>query len=373
MFDMKRRDLITLLGGAAVTWPLAARAQQPAKPVIGFLNAAWPHEARLRGLREGLKEHGYVEGENLAIEYRWAENQLDRLPVVAAELVRRQVTVIFATGRSAPALAAKAATEIIPIVFAVPEDPLRAALVDSLSRPGGNATGIYFFVADLVAKQLGLLRELVPGAARVAVLVNPVAAARAESTVKEAEAAAGALGLQVQIFNVGTRHEINAAFEALARERPAALFVGPDPFFTNRRVQLANLAARHAIPTICVSRDLPEVGALMSYGTNINDAYRQAGVYIGRILKGAKPADLPVVQSTSRHQRADRNNARPRRASVAARPRRRGDRMMGRAAMVWPRNGHGPRGACTVPDSPQLGGRRGAIATRYSKQFRPPH
>ncbi len=187
---MKRRDLITLLGGAAVTWPLAARAQQPAKPVIGFLNAAWPHEARLRGLREGLKEHGYVEGENLAIEYRWAENQLDRLPVVAAELVRRQVTVIFATGGSAPALAAKAATEIIPIVFAVPEDPLRAALVDSLSRPGGNATGIYFFVADLVAKQLGLLRELVPGAARVAVLVNPVAAARAESTVKEAEAAA---------------------------------------------------------------------------------------------------------------------------------------------------------------------------------------
>ena len=298
MFDMKRRDLITLLGGAAVTWPLAARAQQPAKPVIGFLNAAWPHEARLRGLREGLKEHGYVEGENLAIEYRWAENQLDRLPVVAAELVRRQVTVIFATGGSAPALAAKAATKIIPIVFAVPEDPLRAALVDSLSRPGGNATGIYFFVADLVAKQLGLLRELVPGAARVAVLVNPVAAARAESTVKEAEAAAGALGLQVQIFNVGTRHEINAAFEALARERPAALFVGPDPFFTNRRVQLANLAARHAIPTICVSRDLPEVGALMSYGTNINDAYRQAGVYIGRILKGAKPADLPVVQST---------------------------------------------------------------------------
>jgi putative tryptophan/tyrosine transport system substrate-binding protein len=168
-----------------------------------------------------------------------------------------------------------------------------------LSRPGGNTTGIYFFVADLVAKRLGLLRELVPGAAWVAVRVNPVAAARAESTVKEAEAAAGALGLQVQIFNVGTRHEINAAFEALARERPAALFVDPNPFFTNRRVQLANLAARHANPTICVSRDLlPEVGALMSYGTNINDAYRQVGAYVGRILKGAKAADLPVAQSS---------------------------------------------------------------------------
>ena len=297
---MTRRKFITLLGGAAAAWPLVARAQQPAMPLIGFLNGASPDgfAGRLRGFRQGLKDTGQVEGENLAIEYRWAENQLDRLPALAGELMRRQPAVIAAAGGSASAFAAKAATKTIPIVFAVAEDPVRIALVDSLSQPKGNATGVYFFAADLVAKQLGLLRELLPGAARVAVLVNPADAVLAETTAREAETASRALGLQVEIFKAATREEINGVFAALARERVNALFVGPGPVFINRRVQLANLAACHAIPTIGNVREYPEAGCLMSYGTNIDDAYRQAGIYVGRILKGAKPADLPVVQST---------------------------------------------------------------------------
>jgi putative ABC transport system substrate-binding protein len=296
---VKRREFITL-GGAAASWPLAARAQQPALPVIGFLFAISPvgFTERLRDFRLGLKDAGYVEGENVAIEYRWAENQLDRLPALAAELARRQVAVIVALGGTAPAIAAKALNTTIPVVFGVPEDPVKLGLVTSLARPGGNLTGINFFVGELLAKRLELLRELVPAAARVAVFVNPANPARAELAVKEAESAGRAMGLQIQVLSVSTSSEINAAFATLGRDRPDALLVSPDPFFVARRIQLANLAARHAIPTSYSVRDQVEAGGLMSYGTNVSDAYRQVGIYTGRVLKGAKPADLPVVQST---------------------------------------------------------------------------
>jgi putative tryptophan/tyrosine transport system substrate-binding protein len=300
MSGMGRREFVALLGGAAAAWPLAARAQQHALPVIGFLNSQSPDGLadRLRGFRQGLKEAGYVEGESVTIEYRWAQNELDRLPALATDLVRRQVAVIVAGGGSSPAVAAKAATATIPIVFAAPEDPVRLGLVASLGRPGGNATGVNFFVGELVAKQFGLLRELLPSAVRIAVLINPANAARASATVAEVEAAVPAMGLQIQFFNASTGREIHAAFAAIARERPDGLFVGPDPYFIVRRVQLANLAARHGLPALYFARDLAEAGGLMSYGTDISDAYRQIGIYTGRILKGAKPADLPVVQST---------------------------------------------------------------------------
>ena len=296
---MRRREFITLLGGV-VAWPLAAHGQQRAMPVVGFLNSQSPDgfADRLRGFRGGLKDAGYVEGETVTIEYRWAYNELDRLPALAADLVRRQVAVIVAGGGSSPAVAAKAATATIPIVFAAPEDPVRLGLVASLGRPGDNATGVNFFTGELVAKQFGLLRELLPGAVRIAVLINPANAVRASATVAEVEAAARTMGLQTQIFNAATGREIVTAFAAIARERPDALFVGPDPYFIVRRVQLANLAARHALPAAYFARDLAEAGGLMSYGTDISDAYRQVGIYTGRILKGAKPADLPVVQST---------------------------------------------------------------------------
>jgi putative tryptophan/tyrosine transport system substrate-binding protein len=294
---MKRREFITLLGGAAAAWPLAARAQQQI-PVIGFLDPRSPDgmTERLRAFRQGLKDTGYIDGENVAIEYRWAEGQNDRLPARADELVRRRVAVIAAFGIVA-ASAAKSATTTIPIVFAVAEDPVRHNLVASLARPGGNLTGINIFTTELVTKRLGLLHELVPGAVHVAVLVNP-AYPDSESMVREVVAAARAMGLQIQLLNASTSREINAAFASLVRERPDALFVGGEPFLNSRRVQLVHLASRHAVPATYALRDYAEVGGLMSYGPNIADAFRQAGVYAGRILKGAKPADLPVVQAS---------------------------------------------------------------------------
>ena len=297
---MRRRNFIALLAGATATWPLAARAQQPAMPVIGFLNPTSPdgYAERLRGFRQGLKETGYVEGENVAIEYRWAENQLDRLPALAAELVRRRVAVIATNGGAAAAFAAKAATTTIPIVFMAGEDPVKLGLVASLARPGGNLTGVNLVISELTAKRLGLLRELVPGAARVAVLVNSANTANAETTLRDVEPPARSMGLQIQILKASTSREIEAAFATFVRERPDALFVGNDAFLTSRRVQLVHLATRHAIPATYTVRDFAEVGGLMSYGVNITDALRQVGVYVGRILKDTKPADLPVVQSS---------------------------------------------------------------------------
>ena len=297
---MRRREFITLLGGAAAAWPLTARAQQSAMPVVGFLNPYTPNgqSDRLRGFRHGLAETGYVEGVSLAIEHRWAEGQFDRLPALAAELARRQVAVIAATGSIAAASAAKAATTTIPVVFVVAEDPVRVGLVASLAQPGGNLTGINFLSAELVAKRLELLRELVPGTARLAVLVNPANAINTETTLRDVQAAARAIGLQIQVLNASTSGEINTAFASLERERPDALFVGGDAFFNTRRVHLVNLASHHSLPAAYAERVFPEIGGLMSYGTDIVDAYRQVGSYAGRILKGAKAADLPVVQAT---------------------------------------------------------------------------
>ena len=295
---MRRREFILALSGAAVAWPLPARAQQPAMPVIGLLDSRSPDGMtdRLRAFREGLKDSGYVERENVAIEYRWAENQLDRLPELAAELVRRQVAVIAATSTNA-AFAAKAATTTTPIVFIVGEDPVTLGLVASLARPGGNLTGINILSGELAAKRLDLLREMVPGAARIAVLVNP-ANVMTENALRDVAAAARVMGLQIQVLNASTSGEIDAAFATFVRERPDAIFVGLDVFFISRRAQLVNLASRHALPATYHLREFAEAGGLMSYGSNIVDTFRQAGVYAGRILKGAKPADLPVVQST---------------------------------------------------------------------------
>jgi ABC-type uncharacterized transport system substrate-binding protein len=298
MLDLRRRDVITLLGGAAAAWPPTAGAQQPQMPVIGFLEIRSPETIaeRLRAFRQGLKETGYVEGENVAIDYRWAE-RIDRLPELAADLVRRQVAVIATAAGFTTALAAKGATTTIPIVFSVSEDPVKFGLVRSLARPGGNLTGINLLGLELTAKRLELLREMLPPAARIAVLVNPANTANAQITLREVEAAGRAMGLQLQIFNASTSRELDAAFAAFGRERPDAVFVGQDAFFNGRRLQLANWAARLALPMISGSRDICEVGGLMSYGTNIVDTYRQMAVYVGRILKGAKPADLPVEQS----------------------------------------------------------------------------
>ena len=293
---MRRREFITLLGGAAAAWPLAARAQQPAMPVVGFVSGQSPEDSAPLGaaFRKALNETGYVEGQNVMVEYRWLDGQYDRLPALMADLVRSRVAVIATPGFTAAALAAKAATTTIPIVFGVAEDPVKLGLVTSLGRPGGNATGINLLSAEVVAKRLGLLHDLVPKAARIAVMVNPANSSTAEATLRDVPEAARALGLEIQVSS----RDIEAAFATLVRERADALFVAPDGFFTSRRVQFATLATRHAIPAVYSNRSYPEVGGLMSYGSDTLDYYRQAGLYTGQILKGAKPADLPVLQST---------------------------------------------------------------------------
>jgi putative ABC transport system substrate-binding protein len=295
---MRRREFLGVLGGAAIAWPVAARAQQPTMPVVGFLDSRSPDALtdRLRGFRQGLKESGYLEGENVAIAYRFAENQADRLPELAADLVRRQVAVI-ATGGPPATFAAKAATAIIPTVFVIADDPVRLGFVASLSRPGGNMTGINAFNSEVAAKRLELLRDLVPRATRVAVLVNSADATMTETQLRDVDTAARAMALQIQTRNANTSAEIDAAFEAFGRERPDAVFVATTPFLNGRRVQLAQLAAFHRLPATYALRDYVEAGGLMSYGSNIVDGFRQVGVYAGRILKGAKPADLPVVQA----------------------------------------------------------------------------
>jgi putative ABC transport system substrate-binding protein len=294
---MRRRQFISGLGSVAV-WPLAARAQQPPMPVIGFVDSGSADASadRVRAFRKGLSEAGFVEGRNVTVEYHWLEGQYDRLPALTAALVRRRMAVIVTPGSSAAAIAAKAATTTIPIVFGVGGDPVKLGLVTSLARPGGNATGINFFNLELVAKRLALLHELVPNAGRVAVLVADTPGD--DPNLGAVQEAARAIGLQINVFKARTNREIDAAFATLARERPNALFVTPNAFFTSRRVQLANLAARNGIPAAYASREIVAAGGLMSYGTNIADTYRQVGVYTGNILKGAKPADLPVVQST---------------------------------------------------------------------------
>jgi putative ABC transport system substrate-binding protein len=295
---MIRRAFITLLGGAAAAWPLGARAQQQAVPLVGFLHPSSPESYGnpLRAFRQGLKDAGFVEGENVAVEYRWADNQIDRLPALTAELVRRQVAVIAVGGGILSASAAKTATTTIPLVFVVGDDPVKHGLVASLARPGGNLTGINMMAIELVAKRLELLHELVPAAIRLAVFIAPTISTGIE--LRDVDSAARAMGLQIRVLNVSTSHEIDAAFAAFVSERPDALFVGAAPFFTDRRVQLAQLAARHALPAIYFDRLNAEVGGLMSYGASLTDAYRQLGIYTGRIVKGAKPAELPVLQST---------------------------------------------------------------------------
>ena len=296
---MKRRQFITLLGGAA-TWPLAAHAQRPGLPVIAFINARSAESAarQAAAFRQGLAETGYVEGQNVAVEYHWLDGRYDRVPSLVADVVRRRVAVIATPGTTAAALAAKAATSTIPIVFGVGEDPVRLGLVTSLARPGGNATGVNFFAAELTAKRLGLLHDLVPKAVRIAVLVNPANPTTAEPTLRDIPEAARALGLQIRVLNASTSREIEAAFATLRREPADALFVTGDGFFTSRRVQFAVLAVRHAIPAVYSSREYPEVGGLMSYGTDTADRFRQAGTMSGQILKGTNPADLPVIQSS---------------------------------------------------------------------------
>jgi putative ABC transport system substrate-binding protein len=292
---VKRRQFITLLGGAAVVWPLAARAQQPAMPVIGFMvSSPGTLRQQVAAFREGLKESAYVEGQNVAIEYRYAEGQPDRFPALAADLVRRRVAV-FAVGGSGAAHIAKQASTTIPIVFSVGEDPVTAGLVDSLNQPAGNITGVYQFTAGLEAKRLGLLHEMVPKATTIAVLINPNYSS-AESQLRDVREAASRLGVQLVVVRANAESEFDAAFSTLVHQRAGALLVCASPFFNSRRQQLVVLAARHSVPAIYEWRDFAEAGGLMSYGTSLADAYRQAGVYVGRILKGAKPADLPVVQ-----------------------------------------------------------------------------
>ena len=301
---MRRREFIAGLTGAAVAVPFAVRAQQPALPVIGFVNGGsgaadvFGSARFMAAFRKGLGETGYVEGQNVTVEYHWLEGHYDRLPALMADLVRRRVAVIATPSSNAAALAAKAATATIPIAFGVPEDPVKLGLIASLARPGGNATGINFFAQELNAKRLGLLHELMPKAGRVAVLVNPAQAANTDTTLRDVQEAARVIGLQIHVLNATTIGEIDAAFATLARERLDAVVVAGDTFFGSRRTQLANLSARERIPAAYAARDYVAAGGLMSYGTDIADTFRQVGVYAGKILKGEKPADLPVVQST---------------------------------------------------------------------------
>jgi ABC-type uncharacterized transport system substrate-binding protein len=297
---VKRREFITLLGGAA-SWPLAARAQQPAMPVIGFLNgqSAQVFAPQVAAFRRGLNEVGYVDGQNVAIEYHWAEGRLDRLPPLAADLVRRQVAVIAATGGNNSALVAMQATSTIPIVFTSSDNPVERGLVASINRPGGNVTGVSWFSAELGPKRLGLLHELVPDATIVALLINPNNPESARQPA-ELQNAAGAIGLQLIVLTATSAGDIETAFKAMVQNRVGALLVGSDPFFANRREQLIALAAHHAIPTIYADagREMAGAGGLMIYGNSLADAYRRAGIHTARILKGAKPSELPVDQAT---------------------------------------------------------------------------
>jgi putative tryptophan/tyrosine transport system substrate-binding protein len=295
---MRRRDFIKVVASSAVTWPRAARAQQPAIPVIGYLDSRSPEavQNRLRGFHQGLKEASYIEGEKVTILYRWADDRTDRLPLLAAELVSRSVAAIFTAGIPS-ALAAKAATTTIPIIFVVGSDPVQIGLATSLSRPGGNLTGIDVFTAQIGAKRLEVLRDLLPHATRIGVVVNPADAGATDVQLKELDAAALAMGLQIKIHNADTRGEIDAAFEAMDRDRPDAVFAGTSTFLNGRNVQLVQLSTFHRLPTIYGLRDFVEIGGLISYGSDIIDSFRQAGRYVGRILKGAKPTELPIVKA----------------------------------------------------------------------------
>jgi putative ABC transport system substrate-binding protein len=300
-FDqLRRREFITLLGGATAAWPLAAVAQQAAVPVIGFLGSASPNlwADRMRAFDRGLRETGYIEGQNMVIEARWAEGQNDRLPALAAELVRRQVSVITAAGSTPAALAAKKATSTIPIVFDIGADPVAVGLVNSLSRPGGNATGITTLSAELAAKRLELLHELIPTATIVALLVNPTSPNLAQSAIKEVQAAASTLGLQLHVLHATIETDFDTAFASLAQLGVRGLVIGSDAFFSSHLNQLAALAIRHALPTVYQWREFAVSGGLMSYGDDITEAYRLAGFYTGRVLKGERPSELPIHQST---------------------------------------------------------------------------
>ena len=328
---MRRRHFIIRLAGAMAAWPLAARAQQKAMPVVSFLNSASPgsFESYVAAFHQGLSETGYVEGQNVAIEYRWAEGRYDRLPALAADLVGRKVDLIAASGGIQSAQAAKSATSTIPIVFTGGDDPVAAGLVASLNRPGGNLTGTSRFNTELMPKLLDLLSDLVPQARLIALLVNPNNP-NADPIIRDVQEAAGAKGVQLPILKAGSESEIDAAFATLVQLHAGALVVGSDALFNSRRDQIVALASRHAVPAIYALREFISTGGLISYGPSLTAAYRQAGIYVGKILNGAKPADLPegaANEIRAGHQHEDRDDARPHRAAIAARPRRRGYRV----------------------------------------------